>query len=184
MGHQFQVVVDRLDPLSGDLVDGSGTMVLDDEEIEVHSDVVVSMRRGVRHKAVGGLTIVGGRPQASNRVKRGGWNSEPRNARSANRNRNVPENRNNNLGFRLARAQRTWWIPRRTEPAAFPSRGPARRAKCIPGPPGACSPRERSGRPAFDREGSRRRLVGWWRVCAINGHKWGHSTLAWYDWGI
>jgi hypothetical protein len=46
------------------------------------------------------------------RVVRGGsWNTEPRNLRSANRNRNEPDNRNNNLGFRpastLARPSRT-----------------------------------------------------------------------------
>ncbi|MBM4037359.1 MAG: hypothetical protein FJ290_02495 [Planctomycetes bacterium] len=36
------------------------------------------------------------------RVLRGGsWNSNPRNCRSANRNRNHPENRNNNAGFRV-----------------------------------------------------------------------------------
>ena len=61
----------------------------------------------------------GERSQAANRVIRGGsWNNNPRNARSANRNRNTPENRNNNLGFRLALAQRTGWIPCRTEPTA------------------------------------------------------------------
>ncbi len=39
-----------------------------------------------------------------NRVNRGGsWNNNPRNLRAANRNRNTPDNRNNNLGFRLAR---------------------------------------------------------------------------------
>ena len=38
----------------------------------------------------------------SNRVNRGGsWNNNARNCRSANRNRNDPDNRNNNLGFRL-----------------------------------------------------------------------------------
>ena len=40
------------------------------------------------------------------RVVRGGsWNNNGRNVRSANRNRNTPDNRNNNLGFRLALAQ-------------------------------------------------------------------------------
>lgn len=35
-------------------------------------------------------------------MNRGGsWNNNPRNVRSANRNRNSPNNRNNNLGFRL-----------------------------------------------------------------------------------
>jgi formylglycine-generating enzyme required for sulfatase activity len=37
------------------------------------------------------------------RVLRGGsWNNNPQNLRSANRNRNQPDNRNNNIGFRLA----------------------------------------------------------------------------------
>lgn len=37
------------------------------------------------------------------RVNRGGsWNNNPARVRSANRNRNTPSNRNNNLGFRLA----------------------------------------------------------------------------------
>lgn len=37
------------------------------------------------------------------RVLRGGsWNNEPQNVRSANRNRNTQDNRNNNIGFRLA----------------------------------------------------------------------------------
>jgi formylglycine-generating enzyme required for sulfatase activity len=35
-------------------------------------------------------------------VNRGGsWNNDARNLRSANRNNNSPDNRNNNLGFRL-----------------------------------------------------------------------------------
>ena len=90
-------------------------------------------RRVLNSLAVGGL-------KASNRVNRGGgWNNKPRNARSANRNRNTPENRNNNLGFRLARAQRTWWMPWRTEPAALPSRWPSCRAKGLLEPPGAGS---------------------------------------------
>ena len=32
----------------------------------------------------------------------GGWNNNPARVRSANRNRNTPTNRNNNVGFRLA----------------------------------------------------------------------------------
>ncbi|MBC8177483.1 MAG: hypothetical protein H8E19_08765 [Deltaproteobacteria bacterium] len=39
-------------------------------------------------------------------MNRGGsWNNNARNCRSANRNRNTPGNRNNNLGFRLASTQ-------------------------------------------------------------------------------
>jgi len=41
-----------------------------------------------------------------NRVLRGGsWINNGRNTRSANRNRNNPANRNNNIGFRLALAR-------------------------------------------------------------------------------
>ncbi|WMP17280.1 SUMF1/EgtB/PvdO family nonheme iron enzyme [Thiothrix lacustris] len=39
----------------------------------------------------------------ASRVLRGGsWNNKPRNLRSANRNNNTPDNRNNNVGFRAA----------------------------------------------------------------------------------
>jgi hypothetical protein len=34
-------------------------------------------------------------------IRGGGWNNTPKNVRTANRNRNTPDNRNNNLGFRL-----------------------------------------------------------------------------------
>ena len=40
------------------IIDGTGTMVLDDEEIELHQGVVVYVPRGVKHKAVGRLTIL------------------------------------------------------------------------------------------------------------------------------
>ena len=40
------------------VIDGSGTMVLDDEEIEVHKGVVVYVPRGTRHKAVGKMTVL------------------------------------------------------------------------------------------------------------------------------
>jgi mannose-6-phosphate isomerase-like protein (cupin superfamily) len=40
------------------VIAGRGTMVLDDEEVELHEGVVVYVPRGVRHKAVGKLTIL------------------------------------------------------------------------------------------------------------------------------
>ena len=40
------------------VISGRGTMVLDDEEIELHEGVVVYVPRGVRHKAVGKLTVL------------------------------------------------------------------------------------------------------------------------------
>jgi mannose-6-phosphate isomerase-like protein (cupin superfamily) len=40
------------------IISGSGRMVLDDDEIEVHEGVVVYVPRGVRHKAVGDLTVL------------------------------------------------------------------------------------------------------------------------------
>jgi mannose-6-phosphate isomerase-like protein (cupin superfamily) len=40
------------------VIEGEGTMVLDGEEIELHEGVVVYVPRGVRHKAVGKLTVL------------------------------------------------------------------------------------------------------------------------------
>ncbi len=40
------------------IVDGEGRMILDDEEIELHRGVVVYVPRGVRHKAIGKLTVL------------------------------------------------------------------------------------------------------------------------------
>ncbi|MDX2248816.1 MAG: hypothetical protein SF052_18660 [Bacteroidia bacterium] len=43
-------------------------------------------------------------------MNRGGsWNNNPQNCRVANRNNNSPENRDNNLGFRLAFAPPAQW---------------------------------------------------------------------------
>jgi mannose-6-phosphate isomerase-like protein (cupin superfamily) len=40
------------------IIAGTGTMVLDDDEIELHPGVVVYVPRGVKHKAVGKLTVL------------------------------------------------------------------------------------------------------------------------------
>jgi mannose-6-phosphate isomerase-like protein (cupin superfamily) len=40
------------------VVAGEGTMTLDNEEIELHTGVVVYVPRGVRHKAKGDLTVL------------------------------------------------------------------------------------------------------------------------------
>src|SRR5438552_14227050 len=40
------------------VIDGKGTMVLDDETIELHKGVVVYVPRGVKHKAIGNLTVL------------------------------------------------------------------------------------------------------------------------------
>jgi len=39
-------------------------------------------------------------------IRGGSWNNKPRNLRSANRNRRTADNRNNNVGFRLAQSAR------------------------------------------------------------------------------
>jgi mannose-6-phosphate isomerase-like protein (cupin superfamily) len=40
------------------VIDGQGTMVLDDEVIELHRGVVVYIPRGIKHKATGNLTVL------------------------------------------------------------------------------------------------------------------------------
>jgi len=40
------------------VIAGHGTMILDDEEIELHAGVVVYVPRGVKHKAKGNLTVL------------------------------------------------------------------------------------------------------------------------------
>jgi mannose-6-phosphate isomerase-like protein (cupin superfamily) len=40
------------------VIAGEGTMILDDDEIELHPGVVVYVPRGVKHKAVGKLTVL------------------------------------------------------------------------------------------------------------------------------
>jgi mannose-6-phosphate isomerase-like protein (cupin superfamily) len=40
------------------IIDGKGTMILDDEQIELHRGVVVYVPRGVKHKAIGPLTVL------------------------------------------------------------------------------------------------------------------------------
>ena len=40
------------------IISGHGKMILDDEEIEVHPGVVVYIPRGIKHKAVGELTVL------------------------------------------------------------------------------------------------------------------------------
>ena len=40
------------------VIDGQGTMVLDDQTIELHRGVVVYIPRGVKHKATGRLTVL------------------------------------------------------------------------------------------------------------------------------
>ena len=81
-------------------------------------------------------------------MNRGGsWNNTARNCRSANRNRNSPENRNNNLGFRVARssADKVDALPDGT--GRFPASPQA--AKTRIGRPVLVANRERSGRPFF-----------------------------------
>ena len=40
------------------VIAGEGTMILDNEELELHAGVVVYVPGGVRHKAVGKLTVL------------------------------------------------------------------------------------------------------------------------------
>ena len=43
----------------------------------------------------------GAEPLTARVVRGGSWNNNPQNCRSSNRNRNEPDNRNNNIGFRV-----------------------------------------------------------------------------------
>ncbi|MCP3915368.1 MAG: SUMF1/EgtB/PvdO family nonheme iron enzyme [bacterium] len=64
-------------------------------------------------------------PEGSKRVLRGGsWNNNARNVRAAQRNRTHPDNQNDNIGFRLARA-RTGTGRSRPDPIRLPSAAPA-----------------------------------------------------------
>jgi len=40
------------------VIDGQGTMILDEETIELHRGVVVYVPRGVKHKAIGKLVVL------------------------------------------------------------------------------------------------------------------------------
>lgn len=40
------------------MIDGEGTMVLDDDTIELRRGAVVYVPRGVKHKAIGKLTVL------------------------------------------------------------------------------------------------------------------------------
>ena len=40
------------------VISGNGSMILDDEEIELHEGDVVYVPRGVKHKAIGKLTVL------------------------------------------------------------------------------------------------------------------------------
>ncbi|MBK8656372.1 MAG: SUMF1/EgtB/PvdO family nonheme iron enzyme [Haliscomenobacter sp.] len=67
--------------------------------------------------------------QGGLRVVRGGsWNNNTRNCRAANRNRNNPDNRNNNNGFRLARE---YARPNAGARVRRGSKSPLERAVCI-----------------------------------------------------
>jgi hypothetical protein len=71
----------------------------------VTSATILSTSTG--HAQTGFIFAIRVNPRAnckgSNRVLRGGsWNNDPTNCRVANRNNNTPDNRNNNIGFRLA----------------------------------------------------------------------------------
>ena len=40
------------------IIDGQGTVIVDDEKLEVHPGVVIYIPRGAKHKAVGKMTIL------------------------------------------------------------------------------------------------------------------------------
>lgn len=40
------------------IISGQGKMILDEEQIELHTGVVVYVPRGTKHKAIGDLTVL------------------------------------------------------------------------------------------------------------------------------
>ncbi|MCF6153833.1 MAG: hypothetical protein E3K36_00975 [Candidatus Brocadia sp.] len=68
--------------------------------------------QGIRYNLWGGVECV---------VRGGSWNNEGNRCRCANRNRNNPDNRNNNIGFRCASTQILRGHPRR-KPESLSSR--------------------------------------------------------------
>jgi hypothetical protein len=103
-------------------------------------------------------------------VNRGGsWNNDAGNCRAANRNRNTPDNRNNNLGFRLARAPQVGRMLCPTEPTAFPVPLPSLRSGQIVAltPFSAGSKREGSGRSFL---AQKLRLAKDWQSLEVQGY--------------
>jgi len=85
-------------------------------------------------------------------VLRGGsWNNNPRNCRSANRNRNNPDNRNDNNGFRVAVVSAGVHLRschrRGIAPESWRSRTPGAWLYASPGPGPEPSRLVRGGRP-------------------------------------
>ncbi|MBY0458544.1 MAG: SUMF1/EgtB/PvdO family nonheme iron enzyme [Gemmataceae bacterium] len=92
------------------------------------------------------MPIVGPGDGPQRRVLRGGsWNNNARNCRAANRNNNAPDDRNNNIGFRVCL------------PLHFPR--PDRRAARVPDG-------SRTGRP---------RVVKSWAVTSVAGRTGGRT---------
>ena len=94
--------------------------------------------------------------QSGEVVRGGSWNNHRDNARCANRNRNHPDNRNDNLGFRVVLRSSHVLPPLLLVP---PSGGTARRhsrAGCVPEMP--VDSRERLGRPRRRKKNSARQV--------------------------
>ena len=118
----------RDEPLAGEMLFQTACYASNDDSDDVRSYSIIPLHRtDVHHQesaaildgsrqreklAVSPLrvkTTIGGRPRGSNRVNRGGsWNNTSQNCRAANRNRNTPSKRNNNLGFRVSSPGNGW----------------------------------------------------------------------------
>ncbi|GHT68803.1 hypothetical protein AGMMS50239_34580 [Bacteroidia bacterium] len=70
------------------------------------------------------LQEIGLNTKGSNRVNRGGrWNNDAQNVRVPNRNNNTPDNRNSNIGFRLASITKQQQIDFEQVSISFPEKG-------------------------------------------------------------
>ncbi|MBX3059957.1 MAG: SUMF1/EgtB/PvdO family nonheme iron enzyme [Anaerolineae bacterium] len=87
-------------------------------------------------------------------VRGGSWNNHRHNLRCANRNRNTPDNRNNNVGFRCAN---TGWRPAKIPQSLLGAAAVS--AGALPDAWRCGLPRQWGGRPAS--ESSARAVPGW-----------------------
>jgi hypothetical protein len=113
----------------------------------------------------------GGRSTGDRVVRGGSWNNNQRNARPSDRNRNNPDNSNNNIGFRLV--SHIFPLPSRQCPGSSNDAGPRQNGVTCPWPALASSVGRISNRPA---------ACGSFRRSTRRGNLLAHHR--WHRWGL